>query len=107
VRNSKISTVQVPASGSENPAQIYVADKIPMRVVIRNTGGTPVYIAHEPEALTAAGTGGVQATFQLPVDKSETFVLAPKQGIYVAAFGGGGQVSYAVSEAIPTQWMES
>jgi hypothetical protein len=107
VRNSKVSTVQVPASGSENPAQIYVADKIPMRVVVRNTGGVPVYIAHEPDALTNTGTGGVQATFQLPADRSEVFVLAPKQGIYAAAFGAGGQVSYAVSEAIPTQWMES
>lgn len=107
MRNSKVSTVDVPAAGSQNPAQIYVADKIPMRVVIRNTGGVPIYIAHEPEALTAAGTSGVQATFQLPVDRSEVFVLAPKQGIYAAGFGGGGQASYAVSEAIPTQWMES
>ena len=79
----------------------------PMRIIVRNTGGALLFLAHDASTLVVDGSAGVQGTFQLPVGDSEVFVLAPKQGIYAIAFGNGGQVSMAVSEAVPTVWMES
>lgn len=107
MRNSQVNTVSVPLAGSVSPATLFQATDKPMRIIVRNTGGALLFLAHDASTLVVDGSAGVQGTFQLPVGDSEVFVLAPKQGIYAIAFGNGGQVSMAVSEAVPTVWMES
>jgi hypothetical protein len=101
VRNSKVNTVSVPIAGSVAPATLYVADKSPLRLLVRNSGGTPVFLAHEADTLVNIGSSGVLGTFQLPAGDSEVFILAPKQGMYATAFGNGGELTIAISEAIP------
>jgi len=102
-----MQTLAVPITGTETPATLFTADKVPMRVVIRNTGGVPVYLAHDSASLVTDGTSGILNTFQLPAGVDTVIVLAPKQGVYAVGFGAGAEVSIAVSEAIPMKWGES
>lgn len=78
-----------------------------MRVVVRNTGGVVVFIAHDVADLAALSNIG--AAYQLPPGQADVFVLAPEQSIIAASQGAGGQVCIAASEAIPVEknWMES
>lgn len=102
---SKVNTVIVPVFGG-NPATLYQAADLPLRILVRNVGGTAVLIAHDAPSLQQVppGTAG---TYQLPVGAADVFVLQPREAILAAAVGGGGQVSIAVSEALPQVWMES
>lgn len=102
---SKINTVLVPVFG-RNPATLYQAAELPLRVLVRNIGGTNVLLAHDAPSLqqTPPGQAG---TFLLPPGASEVFVLQPREAILAAAVGAGGSVSIAVSEALPQAWMES
>ena len=102
---SKVNTVQVPLFGT-NPATLYQAADVPLRILVRNVGGTNLLLAHE--APTLQTTPPQQAgTFLLPPGTSEVFVLQPREGLLAAAVGGGGMASIAVSEALPTFSMES
>lgn len=78
-----------------------------MRVMVRNTGGVLVFIAHDVSDLSQGSNIG--AAYQLPPGQADVFVLAPEQSIIAAAQGAGGQVCVAASEAIPVEknWMES
>jgi hypothetical protein len=107
VRNSIVNTVSVPIAGSTNPATLYLAADKPMRMLVRNTGPNLVFLSFESSTLVNNEVAGVAGTYQLPPLMSDTFVLAPKQGMYAVGFGGGSQVSMAVSEAIPMTWAES
>lgn len=105
MRESKVNTLNVPQVGSTNPATLFYADKVPMRVVVRNVGGALLLIAHDSNTLQQGAI--VANAFRLPSGDSEVFVLAPKQGIFAASAGAGGQASIAVSEAIPNMNLES
>jgi hypothetical protein len=99
LEDSKLDTVAVPIIGANNPSILYrAADKV-LRIVVRNVGGAPVLLAHESSALQVLGGGG---TYLLPQGDSDVFVLMPKQSILAGAIGIAGQVSIAVSVAIPT-----
>ncbi len=105
--NSSVNTVNVPVFGAPGgAATLYQAAGVPLRIVVRNVGGANVLIAHDATSLATAPPG-LAGMFQLPVGQSEVFVLQPRQQILASAVGGGGVVSIAVSEAIPTAWMES
>lgn len=105
MRQSKVNTVTVPGIGQKNPATLYIADHVPMRVVVRNVGGSTIVLAHESPVLTMAQV--IAGAYRLPPGQEDVFVLAPKQGLYAASAGNNGQVSYAASEAVPTYQMES
>jgi hypothetical protein len=105
MQDSKLNTISVPVAGTQAPATITRATDVPFRVVVRNVGGNLVFLAHDSSTLTTAPVSA--NSYQLPPGESETFVLNAKQGIFAAAQGGGGQISVAISEAIPTKWMES
>jgi len=105
MRESKVNTITAPAAGSANPATLFYADTHPMRVLVRNVGGSLIYLAHDSNTLTQ--TGVTANAFRLPSGQSEVFVLAPKQALFAASSGAAGLVSIAVSEAIPTTSMES
>ena len=104
---SKVETVAVPQIGSKNPARLFQAAKIPMRVLIRNTGGVLIFIAHDVGDV--GNINSIGATYALPGGASDVFVLAPGQSIFAAANGGNGQAAIAASEAVPVDkhWMES
>ena len=68
---------------------------------MRNIGSNLVFLAHNASDLTANEGSGIIAAFQLPAGYADVFVLAPKQGMYAVGFGGGSQISIAVSEALP------
>lgn len=103
---SIVQTLAVPALGLSDPSRLIQAGPVPMRVVVRNTGGTIVFIAHDVSDL--AQINSIGSAYQLPAGAETVFVLAPGQSIIAAAQGGGGQCSIAASEAIPLKnWMES
>lgn len=102
--NSIVNTVSVAAQGTP-PAVLYRATQKPLRVVVRNSGGTLLLIAYEATALTV--NNPMADTFRLPVGASETFVLMPQQSLLAAAVGAGGVASIAASEALPQVWMEA
>jgi len=108
VQPSIVQTLSVPSVGAGgNPSRLIQAAKTPLRVLVRNTGGTVIFIAHDVSDLS--NINAVGAAYQLPAGQSDVFVVAPGQSIIAAAQGAGGQVSIAVSEAIPVgkAYMES
>jgi hypothetical protein len=89
----------VPIIGSASPALLTQAGHQVMRVMVRNSGGTLIYIAHDVTELAQVGsTAGI---YELPSGQVDIFVLAPGQALIAAAFGGGGKASVAASEAFP------
>ncbi len=100
MRNSVFNTIGVPLAGSKDPATLYVAAATPLRIVVRNVGPANLLLAFASSDLSNVQSG-LAATFQLPAGVSEVFVLAPKQGIWAVALGGGGLASISVSEAFP------
>ena len=104
MQNSQLNSLSVPAIGSPNPATLFVAALVPIRIVITNIGTNLVYLAHDPSTLQNFGVG-ITNTYLLPAapgpGSQVTLVLAPSQGVYAAGVGVGGQVSIAVSEALP------
>lgn len=102
---SKLNTIVVPPTGRP-PALLYQAAAVPLRVVVRNVGGTNVLLAHETMPLESPANN-TTGTFQLPPNTSETFVLMARQSLLAGAVGAGGIVSIAVSEALPLAWAES
>jgi hypothetical protein len=103
-QSSQLNTLDVPLVGAGAPAVLTYAAKAPLRVLVRNIGGTDVFLSHDAETLTQQGLAN---TFQLPPATSEVIVLQHKQLLVAAAAGAGGLVSIAVSEALPARWMES
>lgn len=101
MRPSLVNTVAVPVAGSPNPATLYIATTQPLRILIRNVGGNLVFLAHNASDLSTNANSGIIAAYQLPAGYADVFVLAPKQGMYAVGFGGGSQISIAVSEALP------
>lgn len=107
MRPSTLKTITVTGSGTESPSTIITAGSLPMRVLIRNVGPTLVFLAHQASSLQGAIGFAASEVFQLPAGVSEVFVLADKQGLYAVSQGGGGQLSFAASEAVPTMKLES
>ena len=100
MRDSLMNTLAVPIAGSKNPATLYVAAMVPLRIVVRNAGPALLFLAYNSSDLSNA-TPGLAATFQLPPDRADVFILAPKQGLYATSLGGNGIASISVSEAFP------
>lgn len=96
--NSEILTS--PAAANNIGAFVTAPDKIAVRVLVANVGAVPLAVGATPAAVAgnAVNTG---ANFRLPAGRSEVFVLAPRQSLYAVGIGGGGRVSYSISEALP------
>lgn len=98
---SQLNSLVVPTAGSQAPATLFKAADVPLRVLVRNLGPNTALLAHDVGTLSNAPV--YANTFRLPVNMSEVFVLAPKQGLYAVAVGTAGQLSVAVSEALPAK----
>ena len=93
-----ISVVTVPAS---NVGPFYTAPSdAHMRVLVRNRGGTLIFIAFESSAVY--GVTVTAARFELPAETSEVFILQPRQSIFAISVGAG-RLSYSASEALPKE----
>lgn len=101
---SSVNTVGVPVQG-QDPALLARAAAAPLRVVVRNVGGSPLIIAMDASALQSVGP--LAGTFRLPTGQESTFVLMAKQSILAVSSGAGGLASIAISEALPQVWMEA
>lgn len=99
---SRVGTVTVPAIATNQPTGFVAAGNVPLRVAVKNVGGVVLRIAFESASLGSSGADTIDH-YQLIVGEKETFILAPRQTIYVAAVGGGGQLTYTASEALPLQ----
>jgi hypothetical protein len=96
---SQLNSLDVPSTGSQNPATLFKAAGIPIRISVTNLGPNLVLLSHDPGTLSNAPV--YANTFRLPINQEVVIVLAPHQGLYAAAIGIGGAVSVAVSEALP------
>lgn len=107
MRGSTTATLTVPEiGGGNNPSRLANANHTPVRVAVRNTGGTALLIAFEVNAVSNVQSIG--DVYQLPVGGTEVFVCAPGQSLFAASVGGGGEVSVTTNEAIPVKYfMES
>jgi hypothetical protein len=99
MQQSQLNSLVLPATGSQNPATLWKAAGVPMRVVINNLGPNLVLLAHD--SATLANAPVFANTYRLPVGRELTVILAPQQGIFGVAIGIGGAISIAVSEALP------
>jgi hypothetical protein len=96
---SQVNSLSLPPSGSSNPATVTKAAKVPLRVVVRNTGPNLVLLAHDPGTLTNAPV--FANTFKLPVMAEDIYVLAPGEGLFAVSIGAGGELTVAISESLP------
>jgi len=99
MQSSQLNSLVVPPTGSQNPATLWKAANIPMRVVVNNLGPNMILLAHDVGTLMNSPV--FANTFRLFPTKDVVIVLAPKQGLFAVAIGVGGEVSIAVSEALP------
>lgn len=82
------------------PTVVAKAADVPMRVMLRNIGAVTIFLAVQPyDAL--ANTGPSTATYRLPPNACDVFVIAAKQSIYASGTGIGGLLAVARSEALP------
>ncbi len=100
MKDSRIFQMECPAFGTAQPATITkVPEKeVPARVMVDNIGSVPVFITHNSSALTE---GNIATSYNLPVNGSRVFVVAPGQGLYAAGQGATGRVCGAISDSLP------
>lgn len=93
-----VDVVQAPAPAARIGPFYTAPDGVPMRVLVRNVGGSEIFLALLPAAIT--GNIGT-AVFRLPAGTSESFPIAGRQSMYAVSSGAGGRISWAASEALP------
>ena len=96
-------TIAIPGAGGDDTPPVAVARgyEVPVRVLIRNTGATPLFFAGaDQNVITAEGPSS--KTFRLEAGSPDVvFVLAPEQVLYAVGNVAGGSCSVTVSEALP------
>ena len=101
MNHSLLKTVTLPnAVPGANPTVVGQGTQVPMRVVVRNTSATMVFVANASQDLV--GPGGVgSSAYRIAPGDSEVFVVAPGQQLFAAANGVGAIAGVALSEALP------
>jgi hypothetical protein len=99
MKPSQLNSLTLPIQGSQAPSTLAKAAEVPLRVVVRNFGPGNAILAHDPGTLSNLPV--FANAWIIPVDKEDTFVLAPGQGIYAVGIGEGNILSVAISEAFP------
>jgi len=100
---TRFYTISLPQANANNaPAVITTATSVPLRVLVRNRGPVPCFIAGSSSDLQVAG-GAVSAVYTIPSGLTDTFVIAPRQTLYAAGVGAGGEICVSVSEAYPAE----
>lgn len=100
VEQTRLKTIPLPVQGpNAQPITIATAPGTPMRVLIRNVGGTDVLLGINAGDVTSNG-GPTPDTYILPTGQSDVFVLAPRQTILGIGVNPGALVSVALSGAL-------
>jgi hypothetical protein len=104
MKESRLDSFAVPSVTTTDdvgkPALVVQATKTPLRVVVRNISlGSTVLLAHDGSALQSAPA--FAGVYNLPAGQSDIFVVMPGQKLFAATPGANGQISVAISEAIP------
>ena len=102
MRATDAQTFTVPgaATASTRPMVIARGTDVPVRVLVRNVGAVPLFVAFaDQDVVTAEGPSS--KTFQIDPLSSDVFVLAPEQMMFAVGAVVGGRVSVSVSEALP------
>jgi hypothetical protein len=105
MRPSQLTSFNLPEAGTPIPAGLAKAAAVPLRVEMRNIGPVNVILAHDQGTLQTAVVFA-NAYFLAP-ERELVVVLAPGQPLYAVGDGVGAQLSIALSEALPTKWMEA
>lgn len=98
---SQLNSLVLPIQGSQSPATLMKAAKVPLRVVVRNFGPNNALLSHDVGTLS--NTPVFANAWILPINREDVFVLAPGQALYAVGIGVGVIVSVAASEAIPVK----
>lgn len=93
-----IHVTPIPAQ-SVGPFYAAPAD-MPMRLLVRNLGGSAIYLAYDSAAVNGINITG--AHYELPAGQSDVFVLQPQQMMFAVA-AGAGRLGYAASVALPVK----
>jgi hypothetical protein len=99
VRPSTFGVVSVATIPAPTLGPFYVAPSDSwIRLLVRNVGGNPVYLAF---VTNAANTANVTTDrYELPAGMSDAIILAPTQ-LVCAVSPGGSRLTYAASVALP------
>lgn len=99
---TQVGVVAVATIPANNVGPFYTApDGTWMRVVVRNLGGSVLYLAFVSSALN-----GLQVTsdrYELPAGLSDVFILVPRQSFFAVANGANTRLCYTASVALPVQ----
>lgn len=98
MQNTNFETLTVQPVGSATPTTIVKSAKVPLRVLVNNVGPVVIFVSAAVTDLTPQPT---TATFRLFPGQSQSFVAAPKQGVYCVGAAVGGLLSISTSEALP------
>jgi hypothetical protein len=98
---SQLNSLVLPIQGTQNPATLMKAAGVPLRVVVRNFGPNNALLAHDVGTLSNIPV--FANAWIIPINKEDTFVLAPGQALYAVGIGTGVIISVAASEAIPVK----
>jgi hypothetical protein len=100
VEQTRLKTIPLPTQGpNAQPTTIATAPTVPMRVLVRNVGGTDVLLGINAGDVVSNG-GPTPDTYILPTGQSDVFVLAPRQTILGLGIGPGAIVTVALSGAL-------
>ena len=100
MQESVMRTVRVPSVIARNPAAVYIAAAVPLRVVIRNIGAANVFLAFTfAGALASTGLPGTDSMI-LPPTAERVLILAPNQTLYATSVIEG-RVTLTASDALP------
>lgn len=96
-------TISVPGAAQSQTEALVVASaaKVPVRVLARNVGAVPLFVAFaDQDVVTAEGPS--MNTFRLaPESPDAVFVLSPEQKMYCVGSTPGGEISISISAALP------
>ncbi len=98
MQNTNFETLTVQAVGSTTPTTIVKSAKHPLRALCSNVGPVVIFIASTVNDLSPQPT---TATYRLFPGQTQSFVVAPKQGLYCIGAAVGGLLSISASEALP------
>jgi len=98
MQNTNFETLTVQPIGAPTPTTIVKSAKAPIRVLVNNVGPVVIFVAATVTDLVPQPS---TATFRLFPGQSQSFVAAPKQGLYCIGAAVGGLLSISTSEALP------
>lgn len=97
---SRLKTIPLPAQGANaQPITLATATGVPMRVLVRNVGGTDVMLGLNSGDVVSTG-GPTPDTYILPTGSADVFVLAARQTLLGVGVAAGAIVSVAISGAL-------